>query len=547
MSFKRSVSKAVDEISGVTVDADKLFNRDRETHIKYREAYNKSDFVPKCVACRQYLSVKSSSNDRVFFSHMPNSDYCELKDENLSKSEKKKTEEIFASKESPEHKYLKNKIGKLLMKTNGIDKNSIQIDDQYLFDDHSKKRKPDVYCKYKDKYLAFEIQLSPLTQRYIIDRTNFYRGKGIYLIWVLENFDFRKQSKMKKDLKYATPHENFFKLDKNFSEELKLNCKFKVVLNVTNDLVVIKKWREKSISLDQLNFKELNYQCFFYDISKAEVKSKAEKIRLEIKEKRKKEYSDYNSIHKKIYALDSEEIDILNDHLKLQQRTTQSGKPVLNHYIFKANEPSFIQFLLGCEVLHLKVNEMDDHGVTAFQEILYNNNLTFGIKKRLFKYLFRRGYEFKESDRKVISEVITNEHDTEKLITLCNLSSKSPPRIVHMIFEDETLFYILESIRKNRIIGFNYKPEVNPGHWVAFANNAIDNYSKHWLYIEAAFKAYGLWKDILELDKKDSFKRKLIDFYSKDLNPETPNGNIGFLYHEAQKELNWPLYESPRS
>lgn len=419
MSFERSIKKAIDEISGDVVYADKIFNADRETHEKFRKAYDIGKFVPKCVVCKQYLSVKSSSSNRVFLSHKPNSGYCVLKDNNYSKSERDKTEEIYASKESPEHKYLKNKIGNLLKKTKGVDKNSVVIDSEFLVNDEGERRKPDIYCTYRDKALAFEIQLSTLTQRYILERTDFYRNQKTYLIWILENFDSKKNAKMRKDLKYATPHENFFKLDKNFSEELKLNCKFKEVINVTNDLDVFKKWREKSISLDQLNFNEKNYQCFFYDISKAELKSKAEKIRLEIKEKRKKKYSDYNSIHEKIYGLDSEEIDNLNGHLKLQQRTTKSGKPALNYYINQANEPSFIQFLFKCEVLNIQVNELDDHGVTAFQEIIYNNNLTFGIKKRLVKYLFRRGYEFIEFDKKVISEVITNEHDAEKLITLC--------------------------------------------------------------------------------------------------------------------------------
>jgi hypothetical protein len=43
------------------------------------------------------------------------------------------------------------------------------------------------------------------------------------------------------------------------------------------------------------------------------------------------------------------------------------------------------------------------------------------------------------------------------------------------------------------------------------ANSAVHNYRDVWVFIEQAFKAYGIWDKILRMDHKGTFAGKLKD------------------------------------
>lgn len=79
------------------------------------------------------------------------------------------------------------------------------------------------------------------------------------------------------------------------------------------------------------------------------------------------------------------------------------------------------------------------------------------------------------------------------------------------MFRFSKLIFIIESARQGELITFNYKGN----KWVAFANNAIQYYSEYWEYIELAFKRFGLWDKLIQLDTKNTFQRKVEQFYSE--------------------------------
>src|SRR5690606_16056175 len=117
------------------------------------------------------------------------------------------------------------------------------------------KRRPDVYCKYKETELVFEIQLSPLPLRYLLDRHNFYKGKGIYLIWILDNFDVHGQSSTEKDIKYLNAYHNYFTLDESAAANgsFRLLCDFKNP-KIHKERSVISPWTKKSVSLGEIKY-----------------------------------------------------------------------------------------------------------------------------------------------------------------------------------------------------------------------------------------------------------------------------------------------------
>src|SRR5690606_10137729 len=137
-------------------------------------AIGRRSFV--CCECDQDLKIAPSIHDKLYFSHYPNSNNCFLK--------KDQTEDMsdliqyLRLKESPRHKYLKNKIGEYLKYVKGVDIDSIQIDNKFIVN-ANERRKPDVYCVYKGYELVFEIQLSPLSLTYMHERHSFYKAKNI--------------------------------------------------------------------------------------------------------------------------------------------------------------------------------------------------------------------------------------------------------------------------------------------------------------------------------------------------------------------------------
>ena len=150
----------------------------------------------------------------------------------------------------------------------------------------------DVYCKYLDKELVFEIQLSDLSLRYIYDRHDFYKRKRIFLIWILDDFDVHGQRQMERDIKYLRDYQNFFKLDEE-SEPFRLLCTYKYPF-LTDDNKLLSKWIEKSVNLQQLKFSVESCQVYYFDYGgKLKIREKEHAKLLQRKGKRKSKIKNF--------------------------------------------------------------------------------------------------------------------------------------------------------------------------------------------------------------------------------------------------------------
>ncbi len=533
--YERSIKIAFDKVSGEIIDADKAFDKKKDA-FEVRRLFHEEKLKLSCCECEQDLNISGSKYDRLHFKHKPKHNFCILADGKLSPREHDGFTAIFKSKESYRHKELKNKIGMLLSKVDGVDINSIAIDDKFIIRDNEKRR-PDVYCKYKDKELVFEIQLSDLSLGYILSRYEFYKKYKIFLIWILDNFDIHKQGTLERDIKYLTKYQNFFKLDE-ITDTFKFVCEYKFPF-LTDDNKLIIKWLDRSISLNEIRFDYESYQIYYYNFGdnrkKTEIKqqkkvqellegeskknaeqklrnanTKINHIIDEIKELRQRQSQNFDFVLFKINELTEYELQILNSTLGFKNRDKFKNPPLLQ-WIQKAtqNDVAFIEFILTCHGIEIDVNEKNSENRTAFQEIYKNNNI---LKYIPIKSLLKKGYRISEEDI-VFCRTMTNLDNDKKmdvhLYTICNnLSNRD---LVDNAFVFSKLLFIIESAKGQQIIGFNYKPD----EWVAFANNAIQYYSEYWEYIELAFNNYGLWDRLIELDKKGTFQKKVQAFYSK--------------------------------
>ncbi|HEY0652251.1 MAG TPA: DUF6035 family protein [Chryseosolibacter sp.] len=530
--YDRLIKLAFDRISNRTVDADELFDT-KKNAFEIRKQFHRDEFDFYCKECEQPLGISTSKYDRLHFKHEKGADYCILKDEDLSPEERENFTLNLKFKESDRHKHLKNRIADLLRMNTGIDPSAISVDDKFIIRG-SEKRRPDVYCVFEDKQIVFEIQLSNLSLRYILSRYDFYKRHGIYLIWILDDFDVHGQGQMERDIKYLNQYQNFFKLDESQSS-FKLLCDYKYAL-LNQDNIVLTPWAKKSIALTELKFDKVSYQTYYYDFDKnksareqerseriailreEERKRLEEKILLKAKDKSREIIEQIRMLHNRksqtyagpielIADLQDSEVSVFNNELKLSE-TVPGKAPALHKWLeaYSTEEFSFLHFVLTTERIWLNVNDANPSGDSTLMKI-YNHPKV--PKSILSKLIFRRGYVFTKGDEDFLRNIGDPDLEGQMIIyRMC--SDLSNKKLVDRVFDFQKEILIVESAKQNRLVGYNFKGN---GAWIAFANNAIEYHSEYWEYFELAFKYYGLWEQLIKNDKKGSFQKKLANFY----------------------------------
>lgn len=541
MARDRTIPQAIDKISGELLLAGIIFKGGQKA-AEIRKLYNENKLWPICRECNQKLQISKSSIERHYFKHFSGSETCLLKDSSLTEKESGLINAIICAKESDRHKYLKNKITELLLQTEGVDKESIYTDDRFIFTG-KQKRRPDVYCQYKDKKIVFEIQLSDLSYRYILDRHNFYKEKGIYLVWILDNFNVNGQSTMEKDIKYLTAYQNFFRLDES-KNYFQLHCTYK--LPFVSGIRILTPWKTKVVSLQEITFSPDTNQIYYFDF---DTKLKEEEIALAVKLKETAKslhctdgdagdysYEDYElelyekdaenrvmevikritfcreknlpftSVEKLLEDFYTSDFDTLNEKLAFKTRI-HADKPLMNFYISKAGklDYSFLSFLLKEKRILIAVNAKDVAGTTIFQELFLNKELAY--RETLIYQIFKRGYQLLSADLELLNSDQVDAYNKNADVTLFKLYQKlSDKESIDIISCNKSVFYVIESAKQQKMIYFNFT------NWIAFGVNAIYQYRPHWSYIELALKKYEVWEKIIQEDRKGTFNKKLIAF-----------------------------------
>ena len=556
MSYERSIIEALDKISGEVLTADEVFKITKEAFaLRTKSAKNEIDLY--CLECLQQLNISGSKKDNLHFKHYPNANSCILKDSKFSTKELQVLSKIYRSKESPRHKSLKRLIGKKLAKLSDV--KNIFVDDRFIMD-NMEKRKPDVYCENGTNKIVFEIQLSDLSLRYIIDRHQFYQRNDISLIWILDDFNINGQKQMERDIKYLTEYQNFFAFDES-AESFRLNCTYKYV-HLTEQNQVRTKWVTKSIALSQLKFDKQTKQAYFYNyrakLQQMELLRDRHIEKLRIKKiKDKKKAKEQSSQYKVEYLIDEiksewkakfpnlKKAELIIQELDEYEQGLFEKSDLFNsndnesriHLYFKkakAKHYNFLTFILNSQYIKSSLNELSVDKKTLIQTLFENQYLEH--KEHWIKKIAIAGYKFKIIDFKLFDRLYLKKQDIEALILLCKLSeSIVNTHFKAALFEHQKLICTMESAKQKQIIGFGW----NQSQWVAFANNAIDSYSEYWNHIESAFKAYNIWDELHKKDSKGTFKRKLENHYDS-----TPSYNkkydylLSLLYPEAVENPN---------
>jgi len=492
-----------DALSGEHFDATEIFRTVQQGQL-FRKEYHISDQQLKCRECLQYATVSTNQKGKVFFKHFPNTDYCILKDDGLSKSERSEVEVFIGSKESRRHKSLKNQIGEMLKKTPGVLIDSIMVDNRYLKDSHEQRR-PDVFCEFRGRRIAFEIQLSALPAKYIFKRHEFYKRNNTYLIWILDDFDVHGQSQTEKDIKYLNKHQNFFFLNDS-TKNATLVAQYKSGwLTVAQEPRF--KWVHNNVKLSDLTFDSSDFQVFYKSLIDENAKIEKEKARSELDKVLGLMRKFYQTDDERIVKLIEDELMSIDFHLFQILNEIVGGVENSDLY-FKALEGQgkfrFVQFLLTSSRFEKNLNTKNEQGQNLLEYILENKRLIFA--QTIIRLIFINNYSVSATDLKYLKNRYAINGSTTieemQLVQILTYNQLKNGTLIEICDQMEGPILTILSAKQGRIIGFGFK------NWISLANNAIHNYKRSWEFIKRAFILFEKWDVINAEDKKGSFRAK---------------------------------------
>lgn len=226
------IDKVIDVTTDSEIDAREFFQKpvDEIFHIR-RELQdaiicNSPKYV--CKYCGQMVKISGRNTERgraSFFSHLYDSDKCDLKTTTGLSRALINAKKYGEYGESQRHKRIKELIVNALADEASKKKGICDVQkEKTVFGLHPlfKWRRPDVYCRYNDKEIVFELQLSTTFASVIAERELFYKMNKIFLVWVFnfaeneEHVDLRNM--MMKDI-YFENHRNVFVIDREAYEE----------------------------------------------------------------------------------------------------------------------------------------------------------------------------------------------------------------------------------------------------------------------------------------------------------------------------------------
>lgn len=507
------IKYAYDGETGEMYDSKDCF-ANAQTSAETRNKYSRQQIKPVCCECNQPLAVAMYQYGHGFFKHFPNHSYCVLSEENLSSEETERYN--HRAKESYRHKYLKNRIGELLMKEDGVEKDSISVDQFFIVDqEQEEKRKPDVYCVYNGKPLAFEVQLSSLTVGEIWRRNEFYKRNNIYLLWIQDELDPHNQRMLDKDIKYHNDYQNLFQLNEK-ATSFELICHYKKPFLFDEESIHCR-WENKNITLGGLQFDNDN-NVYYFDYQQAREKLENIKeenlLRREEKEKRDRTFRKiqpiikdirychnnnvqfYNSIENKLKSLNEFEVTIFREAFWKENKDFENLIELLD----KASdlESAYYKFLLSSSEIGIDFFQFTNK--TLLMSALGNDKLRISVLVGLFE----RGYLLSKQEKDFIKETKPSkgEYKFEKLIWIIDwfnrLKDKTLVSIVCLYHKQ--LFTVLSAI-KVKPLGLGFK------NMISIANNAIEHYKNCWPIIEKAFRKNA--KSWNEVKNAPSFMKKL--------------------------------------
>ncbi len=557
---KRTIEDVLNLETGEPVKSSDFFKKtDAEIHrtrINQERAIQgfETNDVLVCYYCKQIIKIKGKPEGKgkkiKYFSHFADTNECHIKTNGKYSKEEVQRIKYNGAKESILHISLKEFIANALedAKANGQPIEDIKIEKIFKEQAISKEwKKPDVQCKYFEKRLVFELQLSTTFLSVIVQREEFYKEHKTFILWVFRNFDLNEdlQKFTQKDIIYSNNRNAFVLTDKAKelsakNKELTLLCHYQIpkILSETVNYV----WEHKYVTLSELTYDSNNFRIYYYDSDKRfqqleqELRDRVEKARIaaqKAQEEREKEgrrhriqndlepilllFREFreNDIEKlelirQIKYLDKEELEILGDVLENEFGNDQP----FWYSLLQTPKSNFTSFVLRHEEIQLNCEyKIDD--ITAFQYIA-SIDLEPKFLGNIYLNFLRKGYKSTSSDEIWIKEKVRkytelNKQELERVVLFKYIWQLKSPELVKEILEITHIIFPLVSFKLGMVLGSELK------NLISVANNFLE-YRKE--YIELMISALKL-KDTEGVLKRESFQKKLDIYYRNPIEQKT--------------------------
>ena len=415
---KRSILEIFDTKEGDIIEAESFFQRPEHELIRWRRIFEESILAGEhrfiCTNCRQDVKISGRKYERgqvAFFSHLHDSDYCEIKTTTGLSKEQIEARKYGLIAESDRHKKLKKQIYEALNGYVSLKKGVTEVSEEKRINSnlpYMNWRKPDVIAKYNNLNIVFELQLSTTFVSVVVQRDIFYRLNDYFIIWVF-NFDDNQKyvdltNLMCKDIYYANKR-NIFIFDAEAQqasrerEELVLKCNWLDTDNTWHYSQSKGNGNGKLITIDELKYDQETAKPYYFDAETPYYEMHPEvKERIQKEERSKQQMID--DLQARVIREEEEAIIKRDNALKLMRENDGNVTPFKdgNKYGFKYNSVVLIP---------AKYSSYSEFGNNGMYKVSFNRH--YGLIDKYGNELFACDYQ---NFHRLPNGLIVAEHTT---------------------------------------------------------------------------------------------------------------------------------------
>lgn len=551
---ERTILEVFDKKNGVFIQSDDFFKQPEDVIIRWRRYLEECALMNEprlvCSHCNQMVKLSGRKTERgrvVFFSHLYNSEDCDIKTGNDRTKEEILAEKYGKITESERHFRLKNLISQYLTTDVSLSlgisdvevEKRIQSNVPYL-----NWRRPDVSAVYKGMNIVFELQLSTTFLSVVVDRDIFYRLNNHFIIWVF-NFDENQEyvnlkNLMMKDIYYANKR-NIFVFDEDAqdkSEEegtLYLHCMW-----IQEDG---KFCEGELVSLNDLSFEKEQCKPYYIDADELFYKLHPERKGL-IKELERSRKSIIEALMRRISANEMKERRLQEKALILEEKMKTLGVLATPYtsfekWGFKFDDEIVTQaqfesieqvdsgdYIVKKEALEGLVNKFGRLIIDCvYKKIIpIFDNVVLVLEKTNWK-LLNKG-QFIASYRRLDSYKLENLNDNSKLLVFQDGRKKPEPDKKFLFFRNGTYIEVKEiktegSILMCKGIGDWKFNEITPSGLIVYKRNY------NTIIAKTGESKYGLLDDSYKMQTSISYDS--MEYQSESYLKVSTENNFGII------------------
>lgn len=247
----RTLREAIDHDTMQKITSDDLLDGGMDYYQKIRhnatDRHLEHDYRYSCAKCGHWVYV-TLRNKKPLWQHYKGAPQdCPWWTGDPDTVAQVSAKQFQGQQESPLHHRLKYLIEELL-KPDSNAKNVMV--EKTIANEQGERRKPDAQATYKDKDVAFEIQLATTQIPIILSREKFYRKQSRHLIWLTWQFEEKPLEEIPQSLidVYYRHNKNIFSLD---DEAIALSKEQKTLIMKVH-AYGYNGWKQSLVSLEDL-------------------------------------------------------------------------------------------------------------------------------------------------------------------------------------------------------------------------------------------------------------------------------------------------------